>query len=452
MRVNERRLLGTIGISLVLFFVILYYIAGYNFGGKSSAVIISFIINGLYIIINIISDDSPFSLNKTFWYFNFFFFFIAPFLQFLSGYISWGYYISDSLYLKTNIILFVCYTTFIFTSFIVQNKKISIKLTHNESGEAIFSKKYLVMFLLVSLIALIFLLGKIGFSGFFIREMNQINVGDNTINSIITNTCRSIPVYALIYSILYYKNTKEYTSIIFIIIESIILLILNFPASITRYWIGLVYIGVFLVIFKDKITGRKFDLVLILIFAIVFPVFQLFKWYTVSELLTGKTDVVQKLLTAYNSPDFDAYSVLSRSINLVAVRGVQYGHQLMGSLFFIIPRAVWNSKPYPTGQFIAMCSNQYFTNISCPIYAEGFIDFGIFGSILYTILLSIAINLLDNLYWYINNTIKYNNYMYTFLFGILIYLMRGSLLPVVAYSFTFFIFSFFVKGICFRKR
>lgn len=451
MKVNERRLLDMIGIFIILFFIILYYIAGYSFGGKSLAVIITFIINGFYIIINIICIDKPFSLIKTFWYFNFFFFFIAPFLQFLSGYISWGYYISDSLYLKTNIILFVCYTLSSFISFIIQNNKINIKSIKNEP-EMIFSKKYLIMFIILSFLAFIFLLYKISFSGFFVRELNQISVGDNTINSIITNTCRAIPAYALTYSIFYYRNTKERVSMVFIIIESIILLMLNFPASVTRYWIGLVYIGVFLVIFKDKIIGRKFDLVLILVFAIIFPIFQLFKWYTLSELLVEKNNVVQKLLTAYNSPDFDAYSVLSRTISLVSVKGCQYGHQLMGSLFFIIPRAVWNSKPYPTGQFIAMCSNQYFTNISCPIYAEGFIDFGIFGSILYTILLSIALNVLDNLYWYSNNTIKYNSYMYTFLFGILIYLMRGSLLPVVAYSFTFFIFSFFVKGICFRKR
>lgn len=454
MRISKKKIIEGIEIIVILLFLLIYYFNDSNYTGKNWMIIFSFLINGFIIVLNIVNSGKSYSLNKTFWYFNFFFFFIAPLLQYLTGYSSWNYYISKELYLKTNFLILVCLTLYSFCSYILfkgSRRKIfnsDIVPFKKNNSTIVYSKRILRVLLLFSILAALFLVKKIGFSGLFIRELNQIDFGDSAINSIIINTCRAIPVYSLVYSIHYYL--KNNNGIVFILFEAFIVFIINYPTSVTRYWVGLVYIGIFLTLIGNKISGRKFDLFLILVFAVLFPIFQIFKWYSISDIMMGKIDVMKRFLMAYNSPDFDAYSIFVRAVDLVSKRGIEYGNQVLGSLFFIVPRSIWSAKPYPTGQFIAMATNQSFTNISCPIYAEGYIDFGVVGSVLYTFFICLSLNTLDQIFWSDKDEITFVTYMYPFLFGILIFLLRGSLLPVVVYSFTFFIFGFIIKIICFN--
>ena len=467
MKINKKKLIKSLEIFAILFLIILLYFNGYEAKQTNIIVILSFIINGIVIVFNIVLDQSDYSLNKTFWYFNFFFFFIAPLFQYLSSYEMWNFYISDGLYLKTNLYIVLCYFIYSLSMFFLSKKDkkkkenniikddiINSNMIDNQLKELdyIYSSNIMIVLLVMSLFSFAFLVLNISFKGLFIRDLNNISIGDNTTSVILENFFRSIPVYSIVYSIYYYKKKKR--GIIFIIIELTILIMTNFPTSITRYWVGLVYIGMILIMFGNKLKDRKFDIILIFIFAVIFPIFQLFKWYSLSDLLNGAS-ISQRLFDVYNSVDFDAYSIFCRTIDYVLKNGTELGHQLLASLFFIIPRAVWITKPYPTGQFIAMSGNQYFTNISCPLYAEGYVDFGIIGSLMYTVIISYLIYRADLLYW--NNRKNKNDviikdYYYPFLFGVLIFMLRGSLQPVVVYSFTFFIFAFIIKKLCFRKR
>lgn len=465
MKISKKKLMKSLEIFIVLFLLILIYFNGYDSRQKNIFVIITFMINGLIIILNIVAEQKDFSLNKTFWYFNFFFFFIAPLLQYLSSFKMWNFRISDNLYLKTNCYVMLCYLIYMFSKvcLIKNHKEMGVKnnktsfndITSKASKkyEIIYSKNILILLMVCSFISFAFLVINISFKGLFIRSLNSLSIGDNTISVILENLFRSIPIYSTVYSIYYYRQKREGISIF--IIELIILIMVNFPASITRYWIGLVYIGLLLILFGKKINGRKFDICLIVIFAVIFPIFQLFKWYSFSDLLNG-TDVSKRLFDVYNSVDFDAYSLFARSINFVAKNGMQLGHQILASIFFIVPRAIWPTKPYPTGQFIAMTEKQIFTNLSCPFFAEGYVDFGIIGSLIYTFIISYIINKMDNVYWNKkennDNRINLIDFSYPFLFGILIFLLRGSLQPVVVYTFTFFIFIFVIKKICLRKE
>lgn len=454
MKISKKKIIEGIEIIAILLFLLIYYFNGSNYTGKNWMIIFSFLINGLIIVLNIVNSGKSYSLNKTFWYFNFFFFFIAPLLQYLTGYISWSYYISKELYLKTNFIILVCLILYSFCTYILfkgsKRKKINSDTFFLKNSLIVYSKRILRVLLLFSVLAAIFLVKKIGFSGLFIRGLNQIDFGDSAINSIVINTCRAIPVYSLIYSIYYYLKTNK--GIAYILFEALIVFIINYPTSVTRYWVGLVYIGIFLTLIGNKLSGRKFDLFLILVFAVLFPIFQIFKWYSISDIMMGKIDVMKRFMMAYNSPDFDAYSIFVRTVDLVSKRGVEYGNQVLGSLLFIVPRSIWSAKPYPTGQFIAIATNQSFTNISCPMYAEGYIDFGAVGSVLYTFFICLLLNTLDQIFWNDQDEITYVTYMYPFLFGILIFLLRGSLLPVVVYSFTFFVFGFIIKILCFNHN
>ena len=153
-----------------------------------------------------------------------------------------------------------------------------------------------------------------------------------------------------------------------IVILLILLLCLNFPVSLSRYWIGSVYIGIGLIAFGKYLGTKTFDIGIIFVFAVIFPIFQLFKWYTLTDLITGTTTM--NLIEVYNNADFDAYSLFVRTFEYVGDFGITYGKQLFTTLLFFIPRVIWPTKSIPTGELVATAQNQFFTNLSAPLQAE----------------------------------------------------------------------------------
>ena len=450
MKVNKTKLKNSLILLLLLVLIIVINFSGRDVYRSNFFVIATFVLNGFLIVINIMADQKPFSLNKAFWYFNFFFFFIAPLFQYISNYTMWNYKISDQLYIKSNIIISASYMLYMFfSSFIFKNKHKVITISKKKNFLA--SNNILLFLTILSFFSFLFLVINISFNGLFEMQSNNLNIIDSTVSVILRNLLRSIPVYSLTYSIYCHNIAKKGKT--FILINLLFVLLINFPTSITRYWVGLVYIGVIIVLLRKRIIGRRFDLFMIIIFLVVFPVFQLFKWYSISEIINS-TNISTRLFDVYNSVDFDTYSMLPRTINFVSNNEFQYGHQLLATLLFIVPRSIWSTKPYPTGQFIAITEHQFYTNISCPLYAEGYIDFGLLGTALYVILICYFISKLDSLYWNEknnNDSIAFIDFYYPFLFGFLIFLLRGSLQPVIVYAFTFFLFSVIIKAICFRR-
>jgi hypothetical protein len=225
----------------------------------------------------------------------------------------------------------------------------------------------------------------------------------------------------------------------------IIILLTNFPQALSRYLLGIIYIGIILIIFKEKITGRKFDYLLLGIFLLAFPILQLFKYYTVDQIFSDFSVVSKRLSSTYNSADFDAYSIFSRSFVYVDDFGFKKGKQLSSTVLFFIPRSIWKTKPYFSGKIIAEASGQEFTNLACPLMAEGYIDFGIIGMVIYYFVISYVINYFDYIYWK-RKKVGMINIFYPFLFGCLIFILRGALQPTYIYCFSFLLFYFaFIK-------
>lgn len=433
MKFKLKNMLNSMMLFIVLVIIIYMYMINTNtLNTISTNVIFSFSLIGVIVIINILTDRRKFSLNKTFWYFNLFFLFLAPFLQYISKYHMWGYDISDELHIKTNlwIIIWMLIYTFVNKVIKIENKK--------EKKEIAINKRTLNIFLTITIVALILGIILIGFSNLFERSKNNVDIGADNISGVITSFIRTIPVYATLYAIYYYQKNKA--GISYIIILLIITILLNYPTSVTRYWIGAVYIGLIIILLRRKLKNKTFDIGMIAVFAIIFPIFQLFKWYNFSDLINGNIEI-SNLINVYNNVDFDAYSMFARCFSYVEDFSITYGKQLMSSIFFFIPRSIWSTKAIPTGQLIAEAQGQWFTNLSCPLIAEGYANFGYVGIIIYAVLIGIGIKYLDNLYWNkekdITNTI---DFVYPFCIGLLIFLLRGAFHPVIVYTFSFFLF------------
>lgn len=417
-------------ISLFLFVILFFKFANVQIYNKDLELMITFIVIATIIVINVVIDNRKYSLNKVFWYFSFFFLFLAPLFQYVTEYQPWGHFLSHDNLIKTNYTLIIWFILYAITYKISKVKK-------KTYGEKIQLKNSTVNFFIVcSFIALAIAVILIGFKDLFSRGNNQVDFGVGFVNVIISNFIRTIPVYALAYSLYYYKKNKLN---LFKILTLIFLLVfLNYPVSISRYWIGTVYIGIGIIAFGKLLKSKTFDVGIVFVFAVIFPLFQVFKWYTLEELFNGTATF--NLATVYNNADFDAYSLLTRTFEYIDSFGITYGKQLLSSVLFFIPRIIWPTKAIPTGELIASSQNQFFTNLSAPLQAEGLINFGYIGIILYAIILAKVLKYMDVRYWEKENDgTHFIDYIYPFSLGLLIFLLRGAFHPVVVYTFTFFI-------------
>lgn len=454
MKVNAKWFFSTYILGALLIGITLLYMLNIeNYSEKNFLIIFTFIIIGIISSKEIILEKYDYSINKIFWYFIFIFLFIAPLFQYLTSYTPDDYYIKEDLYLKSNYIILIWIYIYSLVKRIIL-KKSNNKLSYDDEdvkGKLLcFKKKYLLYLFIINIVAFTFMTMKIGIQNFFIREYNRLGTQTTFITDILNNGMRVIPIFSAIYAYYYSKYTGKKN--IFLFLFLILTIILNFPTSTTRYWIGVVYLGIVVVVFKEHMKNRKFDILIIIALFVIFPLLQMFKWYDLSDLLTGNVEM-KNMLTIFNSMDFDAYTMLQRTIEYVESEGYTLGNQIISSILFFIPRVIWSAKPYPTGQFIAMSQNSIFTNLSCPLIAEIFIDFGIVGVFVSSIMLAILVSKLDYIYFNKNeiNGRRFIDYSYPFLLGFTFFMMRGSLQPVIVYMFTFYLPLIPVRKI-FRKE
>ena len=394
-------------------------------------VIITFLAILLISLYEIYKDKMPYSLNKTFWYFNLIFYFIAPLIQYLSNYYEWGYSLSNEDYIWGNCLILLSMLVYLLVYRRV--KKINIKATGNIKINV--KNTTIIILFFVSIVCFVIAIKNIGLSSLFSRSENSYNlVGDSMFNTIFTHLLKCIPVYAFVIS--YLQNGKLNFLNMILLFE---IFILNFPTSTTRFWMGAIFIGIFLLVFNKKsLNNRIYDIILLVTFTVIFSFLYIFKFYDLDYIL--KEGIKFETLTeSYNSVDYDAYSITPTSKHYVENFGYVNGRQLIGTIFFMIPRSIWTSKPYPSGSMLAEAQGQHYTNISCPFIVEGYLNFGIFGIIIFQLILGLICRKLDSLYWNKNSKnfgICYK-ILYPFLMGFLIYAERGALHPFVVYLFCF---------------
>ena len=448
-KISKKYLMYSYFVFLLIIIMTYYIISKINLvDGLNNWVIITFLINGGISVINIIRDNKPFSLNKIFWYFNFFFLFLSPLIQYLSGYKPWNFYISDDILLKSNLLISVWIIIYMFVNMIMDSKhEIQYKNRY-----FYVSKNEIKNMILFSIASIVLLIVFIGFGNLFVRQSNYIELGDDLINSLVSKFLRSIPIFGTtIYILMREKNKCKKNRLLLLIFISLTI-VANFPSSISRYWIGTVYIGLLLLFLKDKIKNRSFDFLLIFVITVVFPFFTLFKRNDLLTVLNG--NIFLPIEQVFNNVDFDAYSMFARIIIYTKTFGFEYGHQLICTLFFFIPRSIWHNKPFPTGVMVATKQNVFYTNLSSPLISEAYVDFGIIGVFVYAIIISYVISFLDNKYWKKkeSNSINLLEIIYPFLLGFLLFLLRGSMQPVVTHAFSFFLFIFLKYFLTNKKK
>lgn len=425
---NYKQTIILIGIFMLVYCVLLMN----DILNSNILILLGFIIIGIQSIYEIIKDNRVISLNKFYWYFQLIFMSITPLGQYISAYYPWGVYIDESDFEMS--ILFVLIWNIIYSYSYTQ--KIYIKnnfLSQNMDKYLISRRKttnaFMFFIMLSSVCCFFILIEFVGFQNLFFRNENLLDISNSTINFLLRKFLTAFP--AIICAIFLLQKQKNIYINAAIFILFLITLCSNFPTSTTRYWMGTIFLGLFIIKFINNKKSRIMDFIILMSILVIFPIMYIFKTKNIYDFIINKYEI-NDTINSFNTIDFDAFTLIARSIRYVRENGITWGEQLINVVLFFIPRNLWVDKPITTNVLIAGSQNQAFTNLSCPLPAEGYVNFGIIGIILYAYLYAKINRYIDNLYWN-DNHININNtilcIIYPFLCPITIYINRGPLQP-----------------------
>ena len=190
---------------------------------------------------------------------------------------------------------------------------------------------------------------------------------------------------------LFYKTSSNKNNLKIEILLLVLIVLCNFPLGISRYKFAVIYLPVLLIYFKPILNKQIFPLAFIVLFLTVFPYLHHFRYN--NNLIPNKIIDFEM----FNESHFDSYQ---NSINIVSNDIVTNGNQLLGSLLFFVPRSIWQNKSVGSGQVLADSIDfEGFSNVAVGYFAEGFINFGYFGTLIFIIGLGILNARLDFSYW-----------------------------------------------------
>lgn len=223
------------------------------------------------------------------------------------------------------------------------------------------------------------------------------------------------------------------------------------PYTEKRNALGPVYIALLLVAFQPWfVSWTRRMLLLVGGMVVVFPAVAIFTHNHQQNLSTvSLTQISDQLADHYFSINYDSWANIYTAVEIVKVHGMQWGHQLMGALLFFVPSAVWSSKPQATGIFLAdyLITNysMWFTNLSAPLVAEGYLDFGPIGVVLYAAAAAFGVTRLNRMALAGNKWVWYPMAVYAGVF--LMIVLRGSLMIALGFASAAFLAFMLAAGL-----
>lgn len=408
-------------------------------------VMLTFYIISLLSFYGFIKDKGFLTINKMIYIFIFLFCYYAPIHQFVDGVNIHNYApFSDYEYLFANFLIIIFVSIYMITWRYYKGSKI---FTIKSMNNFYLDKRMLLILSVISIVCIIYL-----YKNNQLISFVKINDdGNDSTSKIILKIIRFFPVSSLMLLIFSIKDNclkcGKKLKIFYILILGIISFLIFFPlnGTIGRFLL----FGTYIIIASCCFDKNKHNSIILIIFIIgfyyIFPAFNFFKYNSITEIskfVLGGFDP--------NQIDYDAYQLFMQTIRYVSNNGWVWGINIISAFLNFIPRSIWKSKFIPSGQIIAENFNARFSNVSCPVFAEFYLAFGIFGLVLGSIFFACVLKIIEN-------GGKKNNYLfkgyYCISVGIIFSYMRGAMLPVssfwlclnISYTCAFFICRF-LKG------
>lgn len=393
--------------------------------------------------------NRPFSLSLVHWFFYISMFVIAPYSQCLFGYSVWGFRLSMNDYLVTNVALTVWAGLFallstsrvaVISSFSMKNFYASLPKVNDKAA---------LRALAVSLCATTVVVATVGASNLFSRDLFSTDF-DRTIGLLFDKALRPLPVFSFVVLLVRANQQGKKSPAFYIALA--LMLISCFPAAMARYNMACIY-GAVLILACAPIFEKRglFALLFMIGFLVVLPAANVYRLETFTISMFGEALVgaLVNLPHGFCAVDYDAYSILARTLKYVAEIGSTNGHQLLGALLFFVPRSLWPSKPEGSGNLVCAAQGQSILNISSPLPAEGVVNFGVIGIVFFAAIAALVCRKLD--FWFVESESPLRLF-YPFACLLFFFMMRGDLLSTLAFSVGYTVSFTFCLTVCLGPR
>jgi hypothetical protein len=153
--------------------------------------------------------------------------------------------------------------------------------------------------------------------------------------------------------------------------------IVNNPVSNPRYWFLTVVFSLLFTAFPTSPVVYRTALVAGVVAALVlFPFLDRFRYDSGGAHRVQSTSVLEPLTLK----DYDQVGMFANTLTFVkAGAGHSGGRQLASDVLFFVPRSVWRGKPLDSGVRVGRWMGMTNSNLSSPLWAELWLDFGPLG-------------------------------------------------------------------------
>lgn len=391
-----------------------------------------------------VKDKRPYSINKMVYIFSFFFYGIAPLIQFNERTSSYSVRLlrEEEFFFMNCLILVILILYALFYSYFIK-KGIKIKnigQLRNFEISSLMRMKQAVVLLFVSFTSffIIYYINGFNLYSMLIRGGGEYKVSSEIQSSalrlVVGHMVRPLSMICLLYFICF-KGRKSLLgqSILFILA-----IITCFPLGMPRFSVAALYLPLLLLMIPMFRRQHVFSLFFIFGLLIVFPFLNNFRYYSQSKELEIGIDY-----NMFTAGHFDSYQNFALIVN---ENYLTWGKQLLGVFLFWVPRSFWPDKPIGSGAYIANDMHFSFTNVSANYFAEGYINFGYLGILLFIVILAYFSARMDNLYWNVGVYLKNNFFkvIYFIMMGMCFFVLRGDLLSSFAFTMGFLIAIYLV--------
>ncbi len=420
----------------IIIAVVLPFLFSIDYRKMSIDVIFTFFLIGIFSFFRIATSKENICLTRTAYVFTFIFFFMAPLQQYSSGIVFWSdddlnvtYSSADYFSANMAIILFIVFFE------IGKKKCLHIKKNSRLRGSAMgnitFTKNVSVKLMLMSTAAFLLLL----------ITNNVFSTGSSYAYTAVYSQLINILDYFPICSLLFYimsngkKIEKKYLLFIFVIAIECIVLFFPLWGKMARFMLFGTYLAIFSILFPHA----KYKSLYFAAFIIGFCYF-----FSATRYMTSLKNVFIPQID-FNNVDYDAYQMIMLAMKYVNERGISFGLNILSALMFLVPRGIWQGKMIGSGSIFAGYYGSWQLNVSTPLVAEAFFAFGWLGLAVVGIITGKIVRKIDS---WIDATNYYKRGTFCIFSGMTIYIMRGSLLASLAFSFGLLLAMLFIGLIC----
>lgn len=400
------------------------------------------------------SDGQPYSLNKVWWLFSLIFLGIIPSLQLAVHTMPWHTGdIKPAMMLRANALILLCLGIYEGVRLWASRNFIPQPEHAPPPVAPVLIRQFAHLAPAIMLTCGGAMLVIFGVKGFILRGHMETALWQHstTFQLLFDKGLRGTMLWCCIASIVLYRQHKLGLSTLLLVLIPGALF--NFPLALPRYLTLTIYLSWALAaglhIFRRR---HAFSAILLGLFLLIAPLFGVTRYAGIDmeERLAHPAAIFQKAVLV---SDYDAWSSLCRTMQYCSTHGSTGGRQLTGVVLFFVPRSVWPSKPIGSGAWLFNQLDLGFNNVACTFLAEGYINFGIAGSIVFAALMALLIARYDGWYWRRSGRVRFTlpRLFYFVAIGMLFFILRGDLLSSAAYTVGFAVIFTFWQGLFFWR-